>query len=205
MTTPLATTDYDVLNVVALKKMATADAIAEDCGLDAATVDAVLVTLADQGLVIAAAGSAFPTDDAVPALAVAAARRYADLRADAGIAPLVTRFETVNTQLLETMSAWQQVTVGGRKVANDHTDVDYDGKVITRIDRLVQRLQPLLDALAAHDPRFATYGRRFVAALDGIDRGDHELVSSPVRDSVHTVWFEFHEDLLRTLGRDRTE
>jgi hypothetical protein len=185
MTTPLATTDYDVLNVVALKKMATADAIAEDCGLDAATVDAVLVTLADQGLVIAAAGSAFPTDEAVPALAAAAVRRYADVRADAGIAALVTRFETVNAQLLETMSAWQQV--------------------ITRIDRLVQRLQPLLDALAAHDPRFATYGRRFAAALDGIDRGDHELVSSPVRDSVHTVWFEFHEDLLRTLGRDRTE
>jgi hypothetical protein len=205
MTTPLATTDYDVLNVVALKKMAAADAIAEDCGLAAATVDAVLVTLADQGLVITGAGSAFPTDDAVPALAAAAARRYADLRADAGIAPLVTRFETVNAQLLETMSAWQQVTVGGRKVANDHTDADYDGKVITRIDRLVQRLQPLLDALAAHDPRFATYGRRFAAALDGIDQGDHELVSSPVRDSVHTVWFEFHEDLLRTLGRDRTE
>ena len=205
MTTPLATTDYDVLNVVALKKMATTEAIAADCGLEPAAVEPVLATLVDQGLVIAAAGSAFPTDDAVPALVAAAAHRYADLRADGAIAALVTRFETVNTQLLETMSAWQQVAVGGRKVANDHTDPDYDGKVITRIDRLVQRLQPLLDALAAHDPRFAVYGRRFAAALDGIDRGDHELVSSPVRDSVHTVWFEFHEDLLRTLGRDRTE
>jgi hypothetical protein len=205
MTTPLATTDYDVLNVVALKKMATAEAIAADCGLAAAAVEPVLAALADQGLLVAAGGAALPTDEAVPALAAAAARRYADLRADAAIAPLVTRFETVNAQLLETMSAWQQVAVGGRKVANDHTDADYDGKVITRIDRLVQRLQPLLDGLAAHDPRFATYGRRFAAALDGIERGDHELVSSPVRDSVHTVWFEFHEDLLRTLGRDRTE
>jgi hypothetical protein len=205
MTTPLATTDYDVLNVVALKKMATADAIAEDCGLDAATVDAVLVTLADQGLVIAAAGSAFPTDEAVPALAAAAVRRYADLRADAGIAPLVTRFETVNAQLLETMSAWQQVTVGGRKVANDHTDAEYDGKVIGRLERLVGRLDALIDALAVHDPRFTTYATRFGAALEGIDAGDHDLVSSPTRDSIHTVWFEFHEDLLRTLGRERVE
>jgi len=205
MTTPLATTDYDVLNVVALKKMATADAVATDSGLDPAAVDAVLATLADQGLIIVAAGAALPTDDAVPALAAAAASRYADLRGDAEIAALVTRFEVVNSSLLETMSAWQQVDVGGRKMANDHSDADYDGKVITRIDRLVQRLQPLLDALAAYDQRFATYGRRFTAALDGIDAGDHELVSSPVRDSVHTVWFEFHEDLLRTLGRDRKE
>ena len=205
MTTPLATTDYDVLNVVALKKMAAADAVATDAGLDPAAVDGVLAALAGQGLVIVAGGSAFPTDDAVPALAAAAASRYADLRADTEIAALVTRFEAVNTQLLETMSAWQQVNVGGRKMANDHSDADYDGKVITRIDRLVQRLQPLLDALAAYDPRFTAYGRRFTAALDGIDAGDHELVSSPVRDSVHTVWFEFHEDLLRTLGRDRKE
>lgn len=205
MTTPLATTDYDVLNVVALKKMATADAIAADCGLDPAAVDAVLATLAEQGLVVAAAGSVFPTDDTAPALATAAAGRYADLRGDAEIGVLVARFEAVNTQLLETMSAWQQVDVGGRKIANDHSDADYDGKVITRIDRLVQRLQPLLDALAAYDARFAAYGRRFTAALDRIDTGDHELVSSPVRDSVHTVWFEFHEDLLRTLGRDRKE
>lgn len=205
MTTPLATTDYDVLNVVALKKMATADAVAADIGLEPAAVDAVLAALADQGLVVVAGGAAFPTDDAVPALAVAAAGRYADLRADAEIAALVTRFEAVNTQLLETMSAWQQVDVGSRKMANDHSDAEYDGKVITRIDRLVQRLQPLLDALTAYDPRFATYGRRFTAALDSIDAGDHELVSSPVRDSVHTVWFEFHEDLLRTLGRDRKE
>jgi len=24
-------------------------------------------------------------------------------------------------------------------------------------------------------------------------------------DSVHNIWFEFHEDLLRTLGRERVE
>ncbi len=203
--TTLTTEDYDVLNVVALKKMATAGAIAADCGLDGAAVEPVLAALAEQGLVVVAGGAALPTDAAGPALAAAAADRYADVRVDAEIGELVTRFETVNAQLLSTMSAWQQVDVGGRKVANDHSDSAYDGKVIGRIEKLVQRLQPLLEALAGHDPRFAVYPRRFGAALDGIDAGDHDLVSSPVRDSVHTVWFEFHEDLLRTLGRDRKE
>ena len=41
--------------------------------------------------------------------------------------------------------------------------------------------------------------------MEGIDAGRHELVSSPMVDSVHNVWFEFHEDLLRTLGRARKE
>lgn len=204
MTAPvLDKTDYDVLNVVALKKMAAADAIAGDTGR--ADVESVLARLEGLGLVVVAAGAAFPTDDAEPALAAAAAHHYAAVREDTALAPLVDRFETVNAQFLTAMSSWQLVDVGGRKVANDHTDAEYDGKVIARLDRLVQRLGPLLDALAGHDPRFGAYPRRFAAALDGVDTGRHELVSAPTLDSVHNVWFEFHEDLLRTLGRERVE
>ena len=206
MTAPvLDKTDYDVLNVVALKKMASAPAIAEQCGLAESDVEIVLAGLTEQGLVVVAAGSAFPANDAEPALATAAAHYYAGLRSDAGVGDLVQRFETVNAQFLTTMSSWQQIDVGGRKVANDHGDAAYDDKVIGRLDKLVARLGPLLDALGGHDARFGTYRRRFAAAMAGIDEGRHELVSSPTQDSVHNVWFEFHEDLLRTLGRERTE
>lgn len=198
-------TGYDVLNVVALKKMATAAAIAETVGLGVAAVDEVLGPLADQGLVVVAGGAALPTDAAEPALKAAAADRYARLRDDAAVLAQVERFETVNAQFLTTISAWQQVDVGGRKVANDHDDAEYDDKIIGRIDKLVARLDSLIDALAAHDPRFAGYAKRFAAAMGQIDAGRHEYVSSPTLDSVHTVWFEFHEDLLRTLGRDRSE
>ncbi|WP_395727540.1 hypothetical protein [Nakamurella sp.] len=198
-------TGYDVLNVVALKKMATAAAIAETVGIGVAAVDDVLGPLAAQGLVVVAGGAALPTDAAEPALKAAAADRYARLRDDAVVLAQVERFETINAQFLTTISAWQQVDVGGRKVANDHADAEYDDKIIGRIDKLVARLDPLIDALAAHDPRFARYATRFAAATGQIDAGRHEYVSSPTLDSVHTVWFEFHEDLLRTLGRDRTE
>ncbi|MFI5959430.1 hypothetical protein [Cryptosporangium sp. NPDC051539] len=199
------TTDYAVLNGVALKKMATASAIAAASGLDEPDVAAVLDRLAASGLLLTAAGSALPTDAAGPALASAAATRYAALRQDAGIAALADRFDPVNQQFLTTMSSWQQIDVGGRKVANDHSDPAYDAKVVTRLARLVDRLGPLLDALAAFDPRFSHYGRRFDAAVEGIDAGAVELVASPTVDSVHNIWFEFHEDLLRTLGRTRTE
>ncbi|MFC4948088.1 hypothetical protein [Pseudonocardia sp. GCM10023141] len=206
MTAPvLDKTDYDVLNVVALKKMATAQAIADVTGADAESVGVTLDRLAASGLVIVAGGSALPTDEAEPALRAAAEQHYGAVRADEGIAVLVERFETVNAQLLVTMSAWQQVDVGGRKVANDHADTAYDDKIIARIDKMVARLGPLLDALAEHDVRFAEYPRRFAAAIEGIDGGQHDLVSSPMLDSVHTIWFEFHEDLLRTLGWERVE
>lgn len=198
-------TGYDVLNVVALKKMADAAAVAPMVGLDVGAVATAFGSLAGQGLVVVAGGSALPTDAAEPALKAAAADRYATLRADAAVLAQVARFETINAQFLTTISAWQQVDVGGRKVANDHSDAEYDAKIIDRIDRLVTRLDPLIDALAAHDPRFAGYAKRFTAAIGEVDAGRPEFVSSPTRDSVHTVWFEFHEDLLRTLGRDRAE
>jgi len=197
--------DYDVLNVVALKKMATTAAIADVTGLLPGEVAAVLGDLAGQGLLVDAGGSALPTDSAEPALAKAAAGHYAAVRSDPAVEELVGRFETVNAQFLTAMSAWQQVDVGGRKVTNDHSDSAYDEKVIGRIDRLVGRLTPLLDALTGHDERFAGYRRRFGVAMAGVDAGRHELVSSPTEDSVHNIWFEFHEDLLRTLGRERTE
>jgi hypothetical protein len=201
----LSKIDYDVLNVVALKKMATPQVVAAASGVGAEDVEAVVAGLADQGLVVVAAGSALPTDEAEPALAAAADQHYRAVREDDGIGELVDRFETVNSRFLTTMSAWQQVDVGGRKVANDHTDPEYDDTIIARLDKLVTRLGPLLDALAEHDPRFGLYPTRFAAAVDGIDQGRHELVSSPTLDSVHNIWFEFHEDLLRTLGRERKE
>ena len=205
MVVVLDTTDYDVLNVVALKKMATAAAVTQVIAVPAQAVQDAFARLAADGVVFVAGGAALPTDEAEPAPRAAAADRYAALRTDPAVLALVDRFETVNAQFLTTISLWQQIDVGGRKVANDHTDAEYDDKIISRIDKLVARLTPLIDALAGHDPRFAGYATRFAAAMAAVDGGQAEFVSSPTLDSVHTVWFEFHEDLLRTLGRERVE
>lgn len=201
----LAKTDYDVLNAVALKKMAAAPVIAGACGVDTAAAEAALGRLADLGLVAVAGGAALPTDAAEPALAEAAARFYAGVRQDPEVEGLAERFDTVNRHFLTTMSSWQLVDAGGRKIANTHADSAYDDKVIARLSRLIDQLTPLLSALAGHDERFARYQRRFAAAVSAVDRGEHDLVSSPTADSIHNIWFEFHEDLLRTLGRTRAE
>jgi predicted transcriptional regulator len=201
----LGKSDYCVLNAVALKKMASVNALVDAAGLSAGQVEERLSFLAGLGLVETVAGSALPSDGAEAALKDSAAKHYAALRADPAVLSLADGFEEINSRLLAAMAAWQQVDIGGQKVANDHADSAYDDRIITRLGRLVQRLDPLLGALSRYDQRFARYKQRFAAAIDAIDEGRHELVSSPTVDSVHTIWFEFHEDLLRTLGRERRE
>lgn len=202
----LTKTDYDVLNVVALKKMASASAVATATGHSEAEVDQALAGLASRGLLALAGGSALPTNEAEPALRASADEFYRAVRADPEVLELVDKFETVNSHFLTAMSSWQQIdTGGGHKVTNDHRDPAYDEKVIGRLEKLIRRLNSLLDALSARDQRFERYPRRFATAMDTIDAGRHELVSSPTVDSVHNIWFEFHEDLLRTLGRERAE
>lgn len=206
MTTTLAQDPlYTVLNAVALKKMATAAEIASATDLDERTVADAFDALAEMSALVLVGEAALPSDAAATLLAEAASGRYDEVRTDPDVLEMADRFEVVNGQFLQTISAWQLVEVGGRKVPNDHSDPDYDGKILDRIDKQVGRLSRLIETLSARDVRFDSYVRRFAAATDAVAAGDVDLVSSPVRDSVHNVWFEFHEDLLRTLGRARKE
>ncbi|WP_040831211.1 hypothetical protein [Nocardia jiangxiensis] len=206
MTTLLLTKDlYDVLNAIALKKFATIAAVSELIGEDTETTKNSVEALAERGLVAMVGETAMPTDDAAPALVDSAAQIYRTLREDATMLAVADKFEDVNSRFLQTMSAWQQIEIAGKKVVNDHTDESYDAKIISTIERLVQRLSGLLQALAEKDPHFATYIARFERALNRVDDGEIAFVSDPTKDSVHNVWFEFHEDLLRTLGRARKE
>lgn len=196
---------YAVLNAVALKKMATPSQIAEATGIPADEVTPVLAVLAASGALVVVGDAALPSDDAVALLSEAASHKYSALRVDPAVTEMAERFEVVNGQFLVTISAWQQVEVGGKKVANDHSDADYDGRILDRIDKQVDRLSRLIAVLAERDDRFGSYIERFAVASDAVARGDVDLVSSPLRDSIHNIWFEFHEDLLRTLGRARKE
>lgn len=74
---------------------------------------------------------------------------------------------------------------------------------VDALQEMVDDLQPMLEVLTTALPRFRSYGARFDTAL-GLATMDPEWVASPTRDSVHTIWFELHEHLLATLGRDRT-
>jgi len=58
--------------------------------------------------------------------------------------------------------------------------------------------------VAAVLPRLGAYERRLDQALAHVAAGDARFVAGTAVDSLHRVWFELHEDLLLTLGRERS-
>lgn len=196
---------YAVLNAVVLKKMASPPAVADATGVAPDVARAIITGLADDGLVAAVGEQVLPTDAAEPALTEAAAQRYAALRDDPASTDLHVDFERINARFLTAMTSWQRVEVGGQTVPNTHDDPAYDDRVLTTMERLVTRLRAIVDRLAEREPRFASYDGRLARATDRALAGDVAAVSSPTTDSIHNVWFEFHEDLLRTLGVEREE
>lgn len=115
-------------------------------------------------------------------------------------------FLDINGEFLRICTDWQlRPGPDGTAVLNDHTDPDWDRAVLERLrrahDAVIAVVRPLADVLE----RFSHYEPRLRAALERIEDGDHDWFVRPVIDSYHTVWFELHEDLLGTLGRQRSE
>ena len=100
------------------------------------------------------------------------------------------QFMALNRELLSLCTDWQ------RRASAD---------VAHRLGAVDDSAQPIVARLAAAVPRFATYGPRLAAARQRFERGETEWLTKPLIDSYHTIWFELHEDLLCTLGMERSE
>ena len=195
-----------VVTSVRLKGFADVGPIADASGLTAAEVDAVLAGLGERGL-------ARYRDGRVSGWTLTASgrTRHAELVAAeleaAGCAPDVEaaydQFLDFNPRLLTTASAWQLRQQSGEAVVNDHTDPAHDRRVLGDLRALHDDVLPLADRLGDLLARFGRYGPRLSAAVEQVEAGDHDWFTKPLIDSYHTVWFELHEDLLSTLGKER--
>jgi hypothetical protein len=113
-------------------------------------------------------------------------------------------FRHLNPGVLDACSRWQVRDVAGRPVRNDHRDRSHDHRVLTDLDAAYQEVRPVGDQLTGELARFHPYAPRLGEALDRAQHGEADYVAKPVIPSFHTVWFELHEDLLVTLGLDRS-
>lgn len=93
----------------------------------------------------------------------------------------------VNAELLATITALQQ----GDQAVDRLRAVHHDAIGAT-------------EELAVELERMRSYAPRLAAALERVERGEREWVARPLIDSYHSVWHELHEDLLLTLGIDRS-
>ena len=126
-------------------------------------------------------------------------------RQDDALVAAYDKFERINTELKQLITDWQTLDVGGQKVRNDHSNKDYDARVLDRLGNLHERFTPVLAQLCRSVPRLELYRKKLDHALDRAEAGQVQWVSDAKIDSFHTVWFEMHEDLLRILGRQREE
>jgi hypothetical protein len=113
-------------------------------------------------------------------------------------------FLPLNSELLAVCTDWQTVDIAGELVPNDHTDVERDAAVLERLAVLHRRARPVLDALGDALDRFDGYVPRLDRAHGHIVAGRTEWIAKPTVDSYHGIWFELHEHLLVTLGRERS-
>jgi len=110
------------------------------------------------------------------------------------------RFLPLNRELIRVCNDWQ-VRPGG--VPNDHRDARYDDTIVERMRALDERAGPIMTRVARVHRRFERYRPVLRAAIQRVDDGDREWLTSPRCDSYHTVWMQFHEDLLLALGEER--
>ena len=115
-----------------------------------------------------------------------------------------SRFLGINTELLAVCTAWQLRDTDGGMEINDHADPDHDADVMARLERFHTSATPVLDELAGILARFGGHQRRLRVALDEVLAGNHDYFTKPMFPSYHSTWFELHEDLLATLGLERS-
>ncbi len=110
------------------------------------------------------------------------------------------RFLPLNRELVRICHDWQ-MRPGG--TPNDHRDARYDWAVIDRLRTLDERAAPVVSRAGRAHARFSTYRGRLRHALTLVEEGERDWMTSPRLDSYHTVWMQFHEDVLLALGADR--
>ncbi len=203
-----ATSDPLVLALlgVRLKSFGEADAVAALVGLDLPVVEAQLAAAADQDWVLhregRISGWMLTPRGRVEGRLLAAelgATGTRDVVRDA-----YRRFLVLNPRLLSVCTDWQLREVDGEPVTNDHTDEVHDAAAVAHLHGIDLEAQPVCEALAAALDRFGTYGPRLAHALGRVDAGHPDWFTKPTIASYHTVWFELHENLLATLGIDRS-
>jgi hypothetical protein len=185
----LSDTDFAVLNAIYLKKMATAETIAEVTALPSDVVGERLEAAADAAQLLLMPTGAMLLEGGTAAVLATYHEAYAGLRGEPAMLRWYENFETLNGRFIGLVSEWQ------------HSEGDE--RIERRLLQAAERLTRDLAALVPKLPRYAQYITRFERSMARVDQGQPQYVCKPTIDSVHNIWFEFHEDVLAVLGRPR--
>lgn len=199
-----------VLHSVRIQGMADDDAVAVRFGLDRADTHELLLDDEAYGWVRRAAFGTTAGWSLTDRGRAEDDRRLAEELAETGERAVVERahevFKPLNGRLLQACTDWQLLPEKDDRLSpNQHTDPEWDARVLDELGTLRDELTPLVASLSSVLARFEGYDTRFTAALDRARAGQGEWVAGAGLSSCHAVWMELHEDLLSTLGIPRAE
>ncbi|MHB1445808.1 MAG: hypothetical protein ACYCTI_08225 [Acidimicrobiales bacterium] len=116
-----------------------------------------------------------------------------------------SEFASRNSELKQLCTDWQlRNDTDGGLIPNGHEDVEYDRAVIDRLLAFDQDIGPLLGHLGEALGRLSAYRPRLSAAARAVAGGQLRRFTAPLADSYHDIWMELHQDLILTLGLERT-
>jgi len=193
----------EVIRALAIKGSATTEALADGLLSSRELVDPVVRQLVDGGLIESSAGLLRLTVDGKAKgqqLIAADARHWGADQVQAALED----FHALDVRMKEAVTAWQLREVGGAQVLNDHSDADYDAKVLAQIAHLHDDAAAWLSSMKG-PAQLGRYLERLIRSVKLVGEGDHRFVASPRVDSYHSVWFELHEELILLAGTTRDE
>jgi pyruvate,orthophosphate dikinase len=109
------------------------------------------------------------------------------------------RFMALNTRFKQLVIDWQTAEAAATPTESDVS------RMLGGLRAIDSDLAGVLADVSARAPRLSSYARRFETALSHLEAGDLSMLASPLKDSYHTVWFEYHEELISVCGLDRLE
>ncbi len=193
----------EIVRCLSIRGSTLPTAIAAALGCDSVAVETNLERLIAEGLAAPAKPLGFGLTEAGRAKAdTLRARDRAALGLEAAQQALV-EFQDLDTRIKRAVTDWQVRSIGGEAIPNDHGDPAWDESVLDRLSEVVALAEPWLARLHARLPRLARYVERLDTALTAVRGGDRRFVASPIVDSLHGVWFELHEELIRLADSSR--
>jgi hypothetical protein len=204
--TPARLTDRRllVLHTLRLRGFVDGDTVAQRTGVDAATAADILEQARADGQVIERSGRIsgwILTPDGRAAHAGLLAEELAERGCRSEVEVANEAFVALNEPFKQICTRWQ---LQPDNSSNDHSDAAYDAAVVADLERLHPQAVAVTAALAEFLPRFGHYEPGFTAALARLRNGDTRALAAPLAASYHDYWMELHQDLLSTLGRERS-
>lgn len=180
----------DVLQYLAMHGLAETDELAEQT--DDEDVEATLESLAADGW-LEEDGFWYLSPSGEEHLNELCRDRFTESQLES-IESIFDEFEVLDGRFKELSEEWQ-------------TSSDADGDAI--LEELASLHDDLIDLFSGLDDEVKAVYERYLGDLDAalahLEDGERDYFTGTDVRSYHNVWFELHDDLLRTLGRERDE